>query len=284
MIGDNLTSQICPYTEQMNLISFNQNKKARNMIRVFGAENESQIIFFPGWLSTPRTWRYFLRELSNQFRIEYFESREKPSAKPNVILCQTFKAQQEDVIAYLNSLPEKPYSVVAASMGAIVYLSVVDRLHRKPASQVIFSPTVQSPKPKKNRLLIVLYKLLQNSPSWAFYLLRPLLLGFIHKVAEKNNSHQVKSILTAISEANLVRAAASIRQLPNFKIEPVALTKIDVPTLVIAAESDSVHSSSDAECINNKLRNSRLVFYKTFAHTHSSACARAISEWIMWQK
>jgi pimeloyl-ACP methyl ester carboxylesterase len=255
-----------------------------SMIHVFGLEHEPRIVFFPGWLSTTKTWRYFLRELSNRFRVEYFESREKPSAEPDVIPCQTFESQQEDMVAYLNSMPDKPYAVIASSMGALVYLSIIDRLHRKPTSQVIVAPIFRSPKPEKNWLLIILYRLFKHAPGWAFYFLQSWLLGCIKLVSKKNNSHQFKSLLTATTEANFPRAAASVRHLPEFKFEPAALARIDVPTLVVAAKSDSVHSPNDAECMNNSLPNSRLVFYKTFAHTHSSACAKATAEWILRQK
>ncbi|MEL6332524.1 MAG: hypothetical protein AAFQ76_08040, partial [Cyanobacteria bacterium J06626_26] len=48
-------------------------------VHVLNPEAKRLIVFFPGWLSTEKTWRYFLPELSKDFRIEYFESREKPS-------------------------------------------------------------------------------------------------------------------------------------------------------------------------------------------------------------
>ncbi|MEL7508176.1 MAG: alpha/beta hydrolase [Cyanobacteria bacterium J06554_1] len=243
-------------------------------------EAKRLIVFFPGWLSTEKTWRYFLPELSKDFRIEYFESREKPSALPSKIKCQTFKAHGDDAVSFLNSLGGTPYYVVGASIGASVYLSIVDRLEKKPDGQILISPGARSPAAKVSGPLAVLFEFLRRSPGWLLYCLRPLFLAIIKRLAAEKDEYQATAAIQSLAAANLARVTASARQLLKFELDLNAISKISVPTLIIAASHDSAHNIQDAQRIDDCLPNSNLRFFETFTHTHSSICARKILDWI----
>ncbi|MFK8184864.1 MAG: alpha/beta fold hydrolase [Phormidesmis sp.] len=259
-------------------------------VHVLNPDAEKLIVFFPGWLSAESTWRYVLPELSKDFRVDYFESREKPSAQPgqrasarrksNKIGCQTFQAHGDDALHYLNSLGEKDYYVVAASVGASVYLSIVDKLNKKPEGQILISPSVCSPTSKVSGPLAMLFEVLQRSPTWMLYFLRPIFLAVIRGLATDKDAYQVTAAVQSLAAANLSRVTASARQLLSFELDLAAISKVAVPTLTIAASQDNAHNIQDAKSIHHCFSNSSLFFFDTFTHTHSSLCARKILGWI----
>ncbi|MEL6161057.1 MAG: alpha/beta hydrolase [Cyanobacteria bacterium J06627_32] len=249
-------------------------------VHVLNPDSKRLIVFFPGWLSTEATWRYVLPELSKNFRVEYFESREKPSSLPNRIRCQTFQAHGDDAVSFLNSLGDTPYYVVSASIGASVYLSIVDRLEKKPDGQILISPGARSPADKVSGPLAILFAVLRRSPSWHLYFLRPIFLAIIKHLAAEKDEYQATAAIQSFATANLVRVTASARQLLKFELDLNAISKVAVPMLIIAARHDSAHNIQDVKSIDNCLPNSSLYFFDTFTHTYSSICARKILDWI----
>ena len=271
-----------------SLVKKIRNKNIVNVIRVFNPEKSRLIVFFPGWLSTEITWRYFLPELSKNFRIEYFESREKPSAQPSNIgchteyhiECQTFSAHGDDAANYLNSLNEEEYYVIAASVGASVFLSIIERLHQRPKGQVLISPSISSPLLKVSGPLSILLSTLQRSPSGLLYFLRPVFIAIIKRLAANKDAYQVTAAINSLAAANLSRVTASARQLLNFELDLAPISEVNVPTLIVTTTLDSAHHSQDAQTLNACLPNSSILSFSTFAHARSSVCAQKISNWI----
>jgi pimeloyl-ACP methyl ester carboxylesterase len=246
--------------------------KSKNCRR---ATERPVIVFVAGWGSTPFTWRFFIPELSRDFEVHYFETREKLEHRDSKSILSDglhAKAMAEDILDYLDSLNET--HVILSSSSAIYFSKICHKLKKTPRSVSYLSPLLYFPDPKLTRLgpiLIAVSKL----PMAASALKR--MASFIWRNAE---SERLQGIYKIIDNGSLQTLYNSARQLRNEYADLANLSILQAPSLIVSAAEDSLHKRQEVEELQSHLFNADSQSVATFGLVHSSRAARIVADFI----
>ncbi|MEM1168200.1 MAG: alpha/beta hydrolase [Cyanobacteria bacterium P01_H01_bin.35] len=237
-------------------------------------QNNSAIIFVSGWASTYYTWRYVIPELSELFRVFYFESREKATAKVDNNASFYMSDMKDDLVSFINcNFSDKPFVLIGSSLGATTILESWHSFENKPEKIVLITPNIKMPFPS---ILSIAFFI----PDLIVEVLRPIIFAYVNARKQKLDKKQVAGMNEVINRGNLPRIKSSIKDLWNYNFNLKLLTTINTPCLLITASEDRVHSHQDSQIILSKLPNSEYVNLKTFSTTHSQTIVSILKEWI----
>lgn len=242
---------------------------------VQGAASAEQILFIPGWASTPYTWRHFVPNLCQYGNVLYLETREKPSSRLQRASSFDVAAVGSDVVKFVeNRLGGRRYGIIGASAGANVVIEAWRTLTPKPCWSVLLLPHREISIPK----YVLLLKFL---PAAILPLVKSILLALISRgVIPKSLSAQRDGILSALDRADMRKLRSSAAAWRKYCLDPEHAAYVDVPALVVGATRDPVHAVGEAREILVKLPKGCWYDAETFTSAHGSRTANFILEWI----
>lgn len=260
------------YTQQFERVG---NVELRVIEFTVQAASVEQVLFIPGWASTPYTWRHFVPNLCQYGNVLYLETREKPSSRLQRASSFDVVAVGSDIVRFLeNRLGGQEYGLVCASAGANVVIETWCALIPKPCWCVLLLPHRKISIPK----YVLLLKFL---PTAILPLVKRALLALISRgVIPKSLSAQRDGILSALDRADMRKLQSSAAAWRNYCLDPKQAAYVDIPTLVVGATRDPVHKAEEAREILAKLPKGYWYDAETFTSAHSSRTANFVLEWI----
>lgn len=226
------------------------NGEVNNRVVAFPGPDQQAplIVFVANWRAKLRHWRSFIEVLQQKYRILYFETREKEATQ---YLTETpdlsVKAMVGDLGNFLNRI-ERPYHLMAVSVGTSLIMRAWQGLQQKPKSLVLLCPVLKVRMPAYFRIFPFI-----NIDTFTRY--APLVYRLM------SVSPSLKSVRTtlhrAMTEQNFTALAvmkASVQhllQMPN----PLAAGKWQPAgrTLVVRSLQDPIHTQGDADKVMDGL-------------------------------
>lgn len=244
--------------------------------RVLITGTGDNLIFIPGWASTPYTWRKFIPVLSQSFSVHYYETREKSeTVLHNNSPGYSVQVMSDDIADYIDTV-DGAYYLISVSTGSVIFINSWDIITNKPESMALISPSRRVEMPWW-------FNLLPYVPTTALELAcKPVVWGLKH-CPSLLDKHRANGMLRAIESTNMSLLQRSIKALSKVYLPRQKIENIDIPTLIVAATEESLHSTDEALQVADLTSCSELTYVSTFTHSHSSSTADNISSWLIEQ-
>jgi pimeloyl-ACP methyl ester carboxylesterase len=235
-----------------------------------------QVLFVPGWSSTPYSWRHTLPALAARHRTWYVETREKASSRlrPGDQLTVADMAADVAELARQTVTAAGRYGIIAASTGAVLALHAHAQLDPPPAWIILLLPHVSAPVPPAARALS------PCSPS-VLEVLRWVMLpgaGYVHRRGAKNGLGGFYRVLRTADPGKLRQSLLTWQAYPGLDLD--VLAGIRSPCLVVAASHDRLHPASAARLIADRLPAGAFVDGRTTAWGHGLEMVATAVSWI----
>ena len=239
-----------------------------------------RILFVPGWIADPHSWRHFFQHLAQVAEIYYLETREKSSSKVGADTRFTVEVLSNDVANFINQTftDGKPYFALGVSLGATTLLETIPKLKQAPQKLFLITPTPSFE-------LSSLVHIIRITPNFLvpplFWLVNRFILAF--RISTKDAEHRER-FTKAMKKVDLKKLKQTAIDLHAYQLDFKLLDAMQVPTLVISASSDKLHRHEHVVAIQQAIAKSQLLDLKLFSICHSSKCAALILEHIERKK
>lgn len=237
------------------------------------------IVFIAGWISLISGWRDFLAALTPHYRIIYVETREKSSSGVDNIRAASFHMQRmKDDIGEVTSrlVPLGTGFVLAgSSLGASAIMEYCRSGGRRPVCTVLVGPNAEFRFPKFLGSLIpfihpALYFAVKPVVKWYLRNFR------VNSEAEREQIEKYELTLDLADPYKLKKNALGIKNWSMSQHEG----RISVPSLILGATTDSLHSTDHLKGILQYFEKPQYVELASNRQTHSAKAAQVMMEYI----
>lgn len=266
-------------TEYMHLLSDGVSLHIIDFTPVAAAKNRPVIVFIAGWISLISGWKEFLAELTPNYRVIYAETREKSSSVVPDIKKASFDMQRmkDDIGEVVNSLIDKDRGFVLAgsSLGASAIMEYCRSGGRKPLCTVLVGPNGEFRFP---RFLSSLIPVLHPS---LYFAVKPIVKWYlrnfrVNSAAEREQIEKYELTLDYADPYKLKKNALGVK---NWSMAQKP-GKISVPSLILGATTDSLHSTDHLKGILSFFDKPLYVELASNRETHSAKAAKVMMEYI----
>jgi hypothetical protein len=264
-----------PISIQKDIRDFENDSVINRVIRYGNHSVRERCIFIPNWRAKAHHWEGFCNHLAQFLDIDYFETREKPSARPiATTISYANKHIASDIINYLNAQSAIDYHLILCSFSAPLVFSHWDELHHKPKSLVLICPISRVSMPWPVRLFSIL-------PMKTL----PFLYKGLYRIANKVSSIQAicKNHVDLFKDGNMHEIGkfqSSVREVMKLHLPYKTYSKACAPTLVVKPKNDKIHCPVTCHKINRTIRDSVLHEVENFKTAHSVEVAKKIYHFI----
>lgn len=242
--------------------------------------NKYTIFLIPGFTTVFLSWEILVEILSKEFRILYFESREKSSSiAPNrkVQRSTTLRKAAYDIKEVIEQLEldKQDYIALASSYGGTILVEALSEKWVAPNGVCMVGPTVEY------RMGLIGPFLITIVPDFMKNLFMPFFRWYLGKIHVDKNEHpkQYAKYLRSGEEAILRKIRKVLREIYRYKCWHM-LPKIETRTLIIGASTDQVHSTEDAIRTHELVPNSSYVDLGDNIAAHTQPLADALQDFI----
>lgn len=239
--------------------------------------NDYTIFLIPGFITVFQSWHRVIKLLAPEFRILYFESREKVSSKlPSRKMKRkiTFDRMARDIKEVIEQmgLEEKKYITFCSSTGGTILIKALSNGWIHPDGAVMVGPMVEFRVSLFLKVAsIVLPNILLQTvlfPVAKFYLKN------VYVDAEKE-PEQVEKYMRAFEEADLYKTKPIFRKMRHYSIWDLP-EKVETKTLLVGASVDEMHSTEDCKRVHQLMPNSQYIDLGSNKATHSEPVVEAL--------
>ena len=237
------------------------------------------IVFIAGWISLISGWREFLSTLTPYYRVIYAETREKASSDVPDIKSVSFDMQRmkDDIGEVISGLvaPDTEFILAGSSLGASAIMEYCRSGGRKPLCTVLVGPNAGFRFPKFLGSLIPFIH-----PS-LYFAVKPLVKWYlrnfrVNSEAEKEQIEKYELTLDLADPYKLKKNALGIK---NWSMANGS-GRIGVPSLVLGATTDSLHSTDHLKGILSYFDKPQYIELTSNRETHSAKAAQVMMEYI----
>lgn len=235
------------------------------------------VVFVAGWISLISGWKGFLADLTRVCRTLYVETREKKSAllpagkKVDFTIGRMAEDLREIVARKIPS--DRRFYFSGSSLGATVVLDYMTKTeNRQPKSALLISPICDFPFPPW------LVFIIRFVPARLYTAVRPILKWYLKyiRLDRKNEPEQVAKYAGTIDAAEPVRLKANAYAIKDYSLWD-KLTLVAAPTVIIGAETDTLHGIEILEKIVARIPSAKLVLMASNKETHSAKAGALIA-------
>jgi pimeloyl-ACP methyl ester carboxylesterase len=238
-----------------------------------GAEPD-QVVFLPGWASTPYSWRQVLPTLAGLHPTWYLETREKATSRLRRGDRLTVAEMAADLCEFIRqSVTSARYGIIAVSMGAVLALKAFADLDQPPAWIALLQPHLNPPVP-------AVVELFRPMGERRLGLVRAAMLPPARRVHRRRAGTPLGGLYRTLRTADPAKMRDSLlswRRDPG--LDPATLRGVTCPCLVVGAAGDRLHPDTAARRIANLLPGGAYLDGGTFAWTHSPEMVTAVLSW-----
>jgi len=224
------------------------------------------IIFIPGWGSFIQGWKIVLQEMSKDFEIYYFETREKSSAKHVKEQKISIQNIRDDIAkaVQLHDIDDNRFIAFGSSMGATAILDGMAENKINPSLAVLIGPNIEFNIPRFLIIIITLiptqlYKMIKPFAKW--YMKRK----YIDMESDSKQYHKYSYVLDHIHLGRTRRSALSFKKY-SFEHKIQQLKK---RILVFSGKKDILHNYEKTLDMVNRIEQATLINLETNDRTHS---------------
>ena len=243
--------------------------------------DEYILMFIPGFVTVFQSWEKVLKPLSEDFRILYFESREKASSiMPNrreerKITLQKMAYDIKETVEKLD-LNSKKYVTVCSSTGGTIQVEALSKNWLYPQGCVMVGPMIEF------NMKFIAGFMMTIVPEFVKKLFHPVLRWYMGTVFVKKKEHpeQYAKYVRAGEEASLRKTQRVTRQTRKYQCWDM-VPKIEHNCLLIGASTDKMHASEATKKVHSLLPNSSYIDLGSNEATHSEPLVKTIREYVV---
>ncbi|HUT81801.1 MAG TPA: alpha/beta hydrolase [Candidatus Bathyarchaeia archaeon] len=243
--------------------------------------NKYTLFFIPGFITVFQSWQKALEILTKEFRVFYFESREKFSS---IFSSRKIERKTDlhnmahdikEVIEQLG-LDDTDYITVCSSTGGTIEIEALSEGWLKPKGAVMVGPTVEY------HIKWFISAGVSVLPEFVKWLVMPftkwvLRRAYVDKEAEPE---QYDKYVRALEDGVLRRMRRTLRQMKGYNCWDM-LPKINTKCLLIGASKDKMHASEETIRANELIPKSRHMDLDSNKAAHEQPLIDAIKEFII---
>ncbi len=247
------------------------------------AENihEYSIFVIPGFLTVFQGWDDAIAPLSKEYKVYYFESREKSSSiMPNKrierkVTLTRMAYDLKEVIEQMK-LDKTKYITVCSSTGGTIQIEALSNKWINPPGAVMVGPSTQY------NLHLIVPILLYMVPNFVKKIFMPIFrfyMGRFH-VDKKKYPEQYRKYVRAGEESNLRKIRKAIWKMGNKYSCWEMVPKVETKTLLIGATEDKMHTAEITQRVHELMPNSEYKDLGTNKATHGQPLVDIVKKFI----
>ncbi len=242
--------------------------------------NKYTLFFIPGFITVFQSWHKALELLSKDFRIYYFESREKfSSIFPNHKIERKTDLHKmahdiKEVIEQLG-LDNTNYLTVCSSTGGTIEVEALSNDWLKPKGAVMVGPTIAY---HVKWFIPAGVSVLPEFVKWLFMPFTKWVLrrAYVDKDAEPE---QYDKYVRAVEEGVLRRMRKPLRQMRGYSCWEM-LPKIKTKCILIGASKDIMHATEETIRTSELIPNAKYLDLGSNKNAHDEPLIDTIKEFI----
>jgi len=242
--------------------------------------NKYTIFLIPGFTTVFLSWEILVEILSKEFRILYFESREKSSSiAPNrkVQRSTTLRKMAYDIkeVTEQLELDKQDYIILCSSAGGTILVEALSEKWLNPPGAIMVGPTMEY------HIQFIAPFLITIVPDFMKNLFMPLFRWFLGKfhVDKKEHPKQYAKYARSGEEAILRKIRRVLREMYRYNCWHMP-PKIETRTLIIGASTDKVHATEEAIRTHELIPNSSYIDLGDNIAAHTQPMADALKDFI----
>lgn len=251
------------------------NEHVRNrVIQYTHSTKKEHLVFVPNWRAEERHWTRFIRTISADYKVTYFESREKSATDyQSSHLDLSVDSMATDLANFLNQI-EGPYHLVGTSIGATTIIKSWDRIKHPPMTLTLMCPVMKVRMPAYFKLLPLMTegRIKRSIPILRF------LMNNSKKL--KNMGRNLKRIFDEENVQEILVMKTSVEHIMKMEMQLSEIKDINCPSLVFYTENDKIHNKQEARAVANAIPTAKSVAFDSFRAVHKEHSAKTILRWL----
>lgn len=239
------------------------------------------IVFIAGWLSLISGWKEFLRVITPISRIIYVETREKSSSIIRSLkkVSFTMERMKDDIGDVIDSIIPRNMDFVLAgsSLGSSSIMQYCISERRSPLCTALVGPNAEFRHPA-----FVPYLIRVLHPS-IYSAVKPVIKWYLRRfrVNSEAEKEQIEKYEMTLDYADPYKLKKNALAILKWSLDRNAV--IDVPSLILGATTDSLHSTDHLKEIMSHFKNGEYIELASNRETHSAKAAHVMMEYISRQ-
>ncbi|NHJ85063.1 MAG: alpha/beta hydrolase [Asgard group archaeon] len=242
--------------------------------------NDYVLFYIPGFATVFQSWEKSIELLSKDYKIYYFESREKGSAiYPNrkTERKNTLEKMAHDIKEVIEQmkLDDQKYVTLCSSTGGTIEVEALANKWLHPDGAIMIGPTIEY------HMKFAAPFLIQICPIFVKDFFMPVFRWYMGKfyVDKKAYPKQYAKYVRAGEEAKIRRVRKVLWQTLNYaNWEKVPL--VEARSLLIGASEDTMHATEETHRVHKLMPNSTFIDLGTNIAAHSEPLVEAVNDFI----
>ena len=234
------------------------------------------LVLVPGLATVFQSWQEVVLSLSQDFRILYFESREKASSilpdrrAERHITLHEMALDLKDLARNMR-LDERPYLVLCSSAGGTLVIEALSQGWMRPQGAILVGPMV------RNRLSPVAAVLTSCTPMALKNVAMPFFRVYLHAVHvnQRRNPEQFTKYVRAAEDVHFPKVRRLLWEMTAFDCTEL-LSKITTPCLIVGAATDEMHAASEVRRTQQRIPGASFVDLGSNQAAHAQPLVDAI--------
>lgn len=229
------------------------------------------LVMVPGFITILDSWEKFLQGIKDKFEIFYWESREKGTFHPpkGKLKRQYFTEDrfENDLVELIQAidLNKNKYILAGSSFGGTIIIDAISNHRLKPYTAILIGANIHFHIPFPGNFLIYVI------PANLIKLFKPIMRWYLRnfEVDRETDETQYQKYVKAIELANFKYIKHTVINYHKHPQEDI-LSKIKVPTIVVGAKLDKMHTIEETKFTTDQIENAEMVAFETNKDTHSN--------------
>ncbi|MHA2502102.1 MAG: hypothetical protein ACXAE3_04480 [Candidatus Kariarchaeaceae archaeon] len=237
-----------------------------------GDKKTTDIVYLmvPGFITILDSWEIFLQGIREHFEIYYWETREKgtfhpPNGKPRRehFTPERFLLDLQEFVE-TSGLSERKYILAGSSFGGTLMIDALSQQLLTPHEAYLIGANIHFRVPYIGKVFAQIFP--PGFLSRLKFLVRWYLRNF--EVDRTTDEAQYQKYVKATELANFSHIKHTVL---NYHPHPQEhlLKEIKVPTVVVGAVADKMHTIEESEFTTGEIENAELASFETNKATHS---------------
>lgn len=243
--------------------------------------HEYSIFVIPGFVTVFQSWETVIGLLAKEFKVYYFESREKnssimPDRKTEKSVTLHKMAHDIKEVIEQMKLDDTKYITLCSSTGGTIEVEALSEKWLKPAGAVMIGPTTQYDVKWIAAAFVTAVPVFVKAifmPFFRWY------MGAVY-VNKKKYPKQYAKYVRAGEEANMRKIRKLLWQMTKYECWDM-VPKIEARTLLIGATEDKMHASELTMRVHELLPNSEYIDLGTNINAHTQPLVDTMKNFIV---
>ncbi|NHJ31925.1 MAG: hypothetical protein FK732_03595 [Asgard group archaeon] len=243
--------------------------------------NDYVIVLIPGYLTVFQSWQRVMELLTPEFRVLYFETREKvssivPRKSERKIRFTDMAHDLKEVFQQLD-MDGQRYLALTSSLGGNILTEALSKKWLEPTGAIMVGPAIEI---HISLFVVIMSVLIPNFIKKTIMI--PAIRWYMKKfyVNTEAEPEQLDKYIRAFEEGNLRKAMPTFRRMYRYKIWDMP-PKVETPTLLLGASTDKMHAAQECLRTHELMPNSTYIDLGSNKATHSEPLIEELKKFII---